>query len=73
MDSRDIADKEKRATNIYDQIKKLLPETNATIIVTDSNKNDKPLIFGPNKGVAYYWEAEFGSHVSVITHWQLTP
>ena len=66
FDSRGITERPKRATHIYDHIKKMLPGTNATVIVTDSDINDKPEIFGPNKGVAYYWEAEFGSHVSVI-------
>ena len=68
FDSRGITDTYKRATHIRDHIKKMLPETNATVIVTASNINDKPEIFGPNKGVAYYWEAEFRSHVSVIIH-----
>ena len=68
FDSRDITDTIKRAIHIYDHIKKMLPETNATVFVQNSNINDKPEIFGPNKGVAYYWEAEFGSHVCVILH-----
>ena len=68
FDSRGITDGSKRATHIFDNIKIMLPGTKATVIVTGNNINDKPEIFGPNKGVAYYWEAEFGSHVSVIIH-----
>ena len=68
FDSRGITDTYKRAIHIQDHIKKMLPGTNATVIVQNSNINEKPEIFGPNKGVAYYWEAEFGSHVSVIIH-----
>ena len=73
FDSRGITDKLKRATHIYDHIYKMLPGTNSTVFVISTDINVKPEIFGPNKGVANYWEAEFLAHVSVILHWQLIP
>ena len=68
FDSRSVTDNTKRAIHIYDRIVKMLPGTNPTIFVTPSDKKNKPQIFGPIKGVAHYWEPEFGSHVSVLLH-----
>ena len=63
FDSRGITENENRAIHIWNNIKKMLPGTNATVIVTNSNDLQ---IFGSTKGVANYWETEFGSHVGVI-------
>ena len=40
----------------------------ASVFVTPVSSNDRPLVFGPRKGLAYFWELEFGEQVTVVLH-----
>ena len=57
-----------RAKHISDEIDRMLPDYKNSVIVTDVSSNDRPVVYGPHKGLAYFWEPEFGEHVTVILH-----
>ena len=57
-----------RARYISDQIDKMLPAYYITVNVTNVSSNDRPQVYGPHKGLAYFWEPEFGTHVTIVLH-----
>ena len=57
-----------RAKHISDQIDIMLPAYCSTVFITNVSSNDRPQVFGPHKGLAYFWEPEFGNHVTIILH-----
>ena len=57
-----------RATHLWNEIKKLLPDYNATVFITYLDLNDRPKVYGPHKGLAYFSEPEFVSHVTIVLH-----
>ena len=55
-----------RATSILYQIEKMLPNRFANVVVVPSTENEMPVVYGPSKGCASFWEAEFGDHVFIV-------
>ena len=41
-------------------------EANYCIELTDVSSNDRPVVYGPHKGLAYFWEPGFGAHVTIV-------
>ena len=68
FESKSIINNIERATNLLDQINKMLPDYNKTVFVTDANSNHRPEVYGSHKGLAYFWEPEFGTHVTVVLY-----
>ena len=57
-----------RAIHLFDEIQKMLPCYCISVFVTEVGSNDTPQVYGPHKGRAYFWEPEFGDHVTVVLH-----
>ena len=57
-----------RAKHIFDQIQKMLPATYNTVFVTPVISNTRPVVYGPHKGLAFFWEPGFGTHVTIVLH-----
>ena len=57
-----------RAIHIHDQIDKMLSGYYGTVFVTRVSSNKRPRVYGPHKGLANFWEPEFGEHVTIVLH-----
>ena len=68
FESKSMSDSLDREMNIFDQINKMLPGHCCSVYVTDVSSNDRPVVYGPHKGLAYFWEPEFGAHVTIVLH-----
>ena len=68
FESKSMSDNMPRAKYLYDEVKKMLPDYYITVFVTDVISNDRPVLDGPHKGLTYFWEPEFGDHVTVVIH-----
>lgn len=65
-ESRDTKDSCERATSLFVQIENMLPNRFANVVVVPSTENERPAVYGPSKGCAAFWEAEFGDHVFIV-------
>ena len=68
FESKSMSDSQDRARHIRDQIDIMLPAYNRTVFITYVSSNDRPQVYGPHKGLAYFWEPEFGEHVTIVLH-----
>ena len=68
FESKSMSDSLDRARHITVQISKMLPAYYRTVFVTLVSSNDRPQVYGPHKGLAYFWEPEFGEHVTIVLH-----
>ena len=68
FESKSMSDSPERASHIREQIDKMLPAYYATVFVTAVSSNDRPQVYGPHKGLAYFWEPEFGENVTIVLH-----
>ena len=68
LESKSMSTSVDRAEHISDQICKMLPGHYNTVFVTPVSSNDRPVVYGPHKGLAYFWEPEFGEHVTIVLH-----
>lgn len=59
-----------RGNKILEEINAMLPNLYSSVFVSVpiANSNECPLVYGPHKGVANYWEPEFGDHICIILH-----
>ena len=55
-----------RSKHLDEQIFKMLPAYCRTVFVTPVGSNDRPQVYGPHKGLAYFSEPEFGTHVTIV-------
>ena len=68
FESKSMGESPERTTFLCNQIEQLLPNYYNSVFVSPLYSNDIPLVFGPHKGLAYFWEPEFGAHVTVLLH-----
>lgn len=70
LDSSKIADWKLRRLYIAEMVRRAIPQFFNTVCMTraDAPLIQRPLVYGPHKGAAYFWEEEFGDHVFVVLH-----
>ena len=68
FESKLMNDNVERARQLFDEIDKMLPDSSKTVFATNVNSNDCPVVYGPHKGLAYFSEPEFGTHVTIVLH-----
>ena len=66
FESKSMSNTTDRARHICEQIDKMLPAYQRTVFVTPVSSNDRPQVYGPPKGLAYFWEPEVGAHVTIV-------
>ena len=64
--TRNWTDGAQRRDELYQRIRDMIPTNFVNINIVPQFETERPQVYGPHKGIAYFWEPEFGDHVTVI-------
>lgn len=66
FETRNFRDRGQRRDTLYQKIRNLIPTNFVNVIIEPQSEAELPRVYGAHKGIAYFWEVEFGDHVTVI-------